>query len=230
MYRTGDLAFRAANGEIAFLGRADDQVKIRGYRIETGEIEAALLHGFEAQLGQVAVIARAVGGEQRLVAYVVARAGQEVPEQSVLRAKLLEMLPEFMAPQAYVGMESLPLTPNGKLDRRRLPEPSAVSSVTEHRAPRSETERILCALFAEVTNNAQVGLDDNFFAIGGHSLLAIRLIAQLRQEHSLELALRDLFIYPNPEALARHLVANQVKPVASLVAGAGRRKRNKTDG
>jgi amino acid adenylation domain-containing protein len=229
MYRTGDLAYRAANGEIAFLGRADDQVKIRGYRIETGEIEAALLHGFESQLGQVAVIARGVGGEQRLVAYVVARVGQEMPEQSVLRAKLLETLPEFMVPQAFVTMESLPLTPNGKLDRRRLPEPSAVSSTTEHRAPRTETEKVLCALFAEVTNNTQVGLDDNFFAIGGHSLLAIRLISQLRQMHGLELVLRDLFLHPTPEALAPHL--NQVKatPAPSIIAGAGRRKRNKTD-
>jgi hypothetical protein len=229
MYRTGDLAFRAANGEIAFLGRADDQVKIRGYRIETGEIEAALLHGFESQLGQVAVIARGVGGEQRLVAYVVARVGQEMPEQSVLRAKLLETLPEFMVPQAFVTMESLPLTPNGKLDRRRLPEPGLVSNLAEHRAPRTETEKILCQLFAEVTNNTQVGLDDNFFAIGGHSLLAIRLIAQLRQTHGLELALRDLFMHSTPGALAPHLVEVKTSPAPSIIAGAGRRKRNKAD-
>jgi amino acid adenylation domain-containing protein len=229
MYRTGDLAFRAANGEIAFLGRADDQVKIRGYRIETGEIEAALLHGFEAQLGQVAVIARAVGGEQRLVAYVVARAGHAVPEQSVLRAKLLETLPEFMAPQSYVTMESLPLTPNGKLDRRRLPEPGLASNLAEHRTPRTETEKILCQLFAEVTNNTQVGLDDNFFAIGGHSLLAIRLIAQLRQTHGLELALRDLFMHSTPEALAPHLAEVKASPAPSIIAGAGRRKRTKAD-
>jgi amino acid adenylation domain-containing protein/non-ribosomal peptide synthase protein (TIGR01720 family) len=229
MYRTGDLAFRAANGEIAFLGRADDQVKIRGYRIETGEIEAALLQGFASQLGQVAVIARAVGGEQRLVAYVVARAGYAVPEQSVLRAKLLETLPEFMAPQSYVTMESLPLTPNGKLDRRRLPEPGLVSNLAEHRAPRTETEKILCQLFAEVTNNTQVGLDDNFFAIGGHSLLAIRLIAQLRQTHGLELGLRDLFMHSTPGALAPHLVEVKAIPAPSIIAGAGRRKRNKAD-
>jgi amino acid adenylation domain-containing protein/non-ribosomal peptide synthase protein (TIGR01720 family) len=212
MYRTGDLAFRAANGEIAFLGRADDQVKIRGYRIETGEIEAALLQGFASQLGQVAVIARAVGGEQRLVAYVVARTGHEVPEQSVLRAKLLETLPEFMAPQSYVTMESLPLTPNGKLDRRRLPEPGLVSNLAEHRAPRTETEKILCQLFAEVTNNTHVGLDDNFFAIGGDSISAIRLVSRARSL-GLKLNTRAIFLHQTPESLSNvtsQLEASQI--------------------
>jgi non-ribosomal peptide synthase protein (TIGR01720 family) len=212
MYRTGDLAFRAANGEIAFLGRADDQVKIRGYRIETGEIEAALLQGFASQLGQVAVIARAVGGEQRLVAYVVARTGHEVPEQSVLRAKLLETLPEFMVPQAFVTMESLPLTPNGKLDRRRLPEPGLVSNLAEHRAPRTETEKILCQLFAEVTNNTHVGLDDNFFAIGGDSISAIRLVSRARSL-GLKLNTRAIFLHQTPESLSNvtsQLEASQI--------------------
>jgi aryl carrier-like protein len=134
-----------------------------------------------------------------------------------------------MVPQAFVTMESLPLTPNGKLDRRRLPEPGLVSNLAEHRAPRTETEKILCQLFAEVTNNTQVGLDDNFFAIGGHSLLAIRLIAQLRQTHGLELALRDLFMHSTPGALAPHLVEVKTSPAPSIIAGAGRRKRNKAD-
>jgi amino acid adenylation domain-containing protein len=229
MYRTGDLVSRRNDGALEFLGRADDQVKIRGFRIETGEIEATLLSGFKAQLAEAAVIARVLGGEQCLVAYLVWRDGHSPVDPATIRTMLLESLPEFMAPQAYVALDSLPLTANGKIDRRKLPEPDLMSNASQYRAPESENEKIVCLLFAEIAGQSQIGLDDNFFAIGGHSLAAVRLIAQLRQKYSLELSLRDLFANPTPEALAGRLVPSQDAVVSSIMSGAGRRKRGNAE-
>ena len=183
MYRTGDLARHRSDGAIEFLGRADDQVKIRGFRIELGEIEAALLQ--EPALAQVAVIAKAIQGDVRLLAYLVAHADQTPPSTAELRQHLAQSLPDYMVPSAFVVLPALPLTPNGKLDRKALPEPDALANTTTYRAPRSSHEVLLCRLFSELTATETVGLDDSFFAIGGHSLLAMRLIARLRQETGL---------------------------------------------
>jgi len=221
MYRTGDLARKRIDGAIEYLGRADDQVKIRGYRIELGEIETTLLEGFES-LAQVAVIARKMNGDQRLVAYLVARTGHLVPEVSQMRSALLSTLPDYMVPTYFVAIDALPLNANGKLDRKALPEPSLQLGSENFRAPVTTSEKLVCRLFSEITGNTNIGLDDNFFAMGGHSLLAMRLVAQLRQLSGTAIALRTLFECPTPALLAPHLETNAPDQGPQLVAGMGR--------
>ncbi len=223
MYRTGDLASRLPDCAIRFLGRADDQVKIRGFRIELGEIEAAILKQFET-LGQVAVIARVINGDKRLVAYIVAQAGQVSPGTGELRSGLSAILPDYMVPAYFVEVEQFPLSPSGKLDRRALPDPTAQLNETEYRAPRSDNEALLCRLFAEITGVEQAGIDDSFFMIGGHSLLAMRLVARIRQETGKTLALRAIFECPTPESLAPHLQELKSDKRRRLTAGMGRIK------
>ena len=199
MYRTGDLARRRSDGTLDFLGRADAQVKIRGFRIEPGEIEAALLD--LPAIAQATVQPREIAGETRLVAYFVPRPGETIPPVPALRQALAARLPDYMLPSAFVSLASLPLTVNGKLDRHALPDPD--SPGTPYRAPRSAREALICRLFADLTGTEPVGVDDDFFAIGGHSLLAMRLVARLHRETGQELPLRLLFANPTPEALAR---------------------------
>jgi len=191
MYRTGDLA-RRKNGQIIYLGRVDDQVKLRGYRIEMGEIEAALLKHFDC-FSHVAVIVREVNQIKTLVAYYVSHPQQSCPKDSELKARLLTFLPDYMVPSYYLEIDKLPLTPNGKLDRRALPLPIGRSDEQFYRAPASTNEILLCSLFSEITGTLKVSVDDSFFAIGGHSLLAMRLIAKLRSIHGKVLPLRHSF-------------------------------------
>ncbi|WP_204034473.1 AMP-binding enzyme, partial [Sinosporangium siamense] len=152
MYRTGDLAYWTADGELVFAGRADAQVKIRGYRVEPGEVEAALVA--MAGVGEAVV----VGREGRLIGYVVA--GREV-EPELLRERLGRVMPEFMVPAAVVVLDELPLTVNGKVDRAALPDPD-FAAAGSGREPRSEGERLLCGLFAQVLGHDRVGVDDSF--------------------------------------------------------------------
>jgi amino acid adenylation domain-containing protein len=189
MYRTGDLARWRADGVLDFLGRADSQVKIRGFRIELGEIEAALTR--HEGVAQAVVVAREDAGGKRLVGYIVA-AHQPGPDVAGLRAYLAQSLPDYMVPSAIMVLDGLPLTPNGKLDRRALPAPEYGSS-RARRLPRTPQEEILCSLFAEVLGLDEVGIDDNFFERGGHSLLAMRLISRIRSTLGIELAIRALF-------------------------------------
>lgn len=202
LYRTGDLARWTADGVLEFLGRSDDQVKIRGFRVEAGEAESAVtaLPG----VSQAAVTVREDRpGEPSLVAYAVPRPGAAL-EPMRLRQELRAVLPEHVVPAAVVILDELPLTPNGKLDRRALPAPD-LSGLTTATAPRTPAEAALCRLFAELLGLPSVGVHDDFFALGGHSILATRLIARVRAELGAVVPLRAVFDTPAPAALAPFL-------------------------
>ena len=200
MYKTGDLARWRADGTLEFLGRNDEQVKIRGFRIEPGEIEAQLER--HAQVSQAAVIAREdVPGDKRLVAYFT-QAGDVVVSGEELRRQLQAALPEYMVPAAFVRMESLPLTPNGKFDRRALPapDPSACSS-RQYVAPQGPIEQALARVWQDLLRVERVGREDNFFQLGGHSLLIVRMIEQLRCRN-VRVEARNVFAAPSLASLA----------------------------
>ncbi|KPI10858.1 amino acid adenylation domain protein [Actinobacteria bacterium OK074] len=202
LYRTGDLARWSADGALEFLGRSDDQVKIRGFRVEPGETEAAVaaLPG----VSQAAVTVRQdQPGDPRLVAYAVPRPGADLDPLRV-RADLAVTLPDHLVPSAVVVLAELPLTPNGKLDRKALPAPD-LTALTTATAPRTEAETQLAALFAELLDLPSVGIHDEFFALGGHSVMATRLVARIRAEFGVTVPLRAVFDTPTVAALAPHL-------------------------
>ncbi|NOK23743.1 condensation domain-containing protein, partial [Corallococcus carmarthensis] len=202
LYRTGDKARWKEDGTLEFLGRTDFQVKVRGFRIELGEIETALLR--QQGIAEATVVVREVGGDKRLVAYLVAKPGQTIDPKAV-ETELRKGLPEYMVPSAIGVLAALPLSANGKVDRKALPELEAVRSEREYEAPRTETEAKLAAIWAEVLRVPQVGVKDDFFALGGHSLLATQVASRIRTGLGVELPLRALFEAPTVEALARRL-------------------------
>jgi acyl carrier protein len=187
-----------------FLGRADDQVKLRGFRIEPGEVEAVLAtHDSVAQA--VVIIREDRPGDKRLVAYVVAAPGA-VPAAGELRRLAKERLPDYMVPSAVVTLDALPLTPNGKINRRALPAPDGARQSEEaYVQPRTDTERRIAAIWCEVLGVQSVGVEDNFFDLGGHSLLVVKLHGRLRAEFSGELSVVDIFRFPSVSALAKQL-------------------------
>ncbi len=202
LYRTGDLARRLPDGRIEFLGRLDHQVKIRGFRVELGEIETTLLG--HASIGEAVVTARDDGpqGARRLVAYVAPAPGREV-RPGELRSFLGGRLPEHMIPTAFVVMEALPVDPSGKVDRRALPAPtSEVEGGGGYQGPRTPIEERLVAIWQEVLGLDRVGVTDNFFALGGHSLIATRIMSRVRESFKLEVPLRSVFAAPTVEGLA----------------------------
>jgi acyl carrier protein len=230
MYRTGDLVrwvlpagreARSRSGPapvLEFLGRADDQVKIRGFRVEPGEVAAVLAES--PQVAQATVIAR----QDRLVAYLVpagstAASDQGAPDQGVpdqgapdqgvpdldeLRRHAAAKLPDYMIPSAFVTLDALPLTPNGKLDQAALPDPD-VSRVPAGRPPRNDQEAVLCGLYAELLGREPIGIDDDFFALGGHSLLVTKLVNRVRTELGAELSVRMVFQAPTVADLCAQL-------------------------
>ncbi|HEX2207619.1 MAG TPA: amino acid adenylation domain-containing protein, partial [Longimicrobium sp.] len=198
LYRSGDLARRRADGSLEFLGRADDQVKVRGFRIELGEIESVLLE--HPAVREAVVLARGEGDERRLVAWTVASADVTAAE---LRAHLLAHLPEYMVPGAFVPVERLPLTRNGKVDRRALPQPEAADVAgAEYVGPRTQTEQLVAALWAELVGVERVGATDRFFDLGGQSLLATRAVARVREALGVEVPVRAVFEHPALGAFA----------------------------
>ena len=209
LYRTGDLARRLPDGSIEFLGRTDHQVKIRGFRIELGEIEAAL--GQHPEVREAIVLAREdIPGEKRLVAYVVA---QRVFPITELRGFLAEKLPEHMVPSAFVFLDALPLTSNGKIDRRNLPAPDQSRPEQENSfvAPRTSVEELLARIWGEVLKLDQVGIHDNFFALGGHSLLLTQIASRIQRAFLVSLPLRILFDAPTVADQSAAIAAAQLE-------------------
>ncbi|MFF0477535.1 amino acid adenylation domain-containing protein [Streptomyces sp. NPDC004284] len=199
MYRTGDRVLWTPAGELRFLGRADGQIKLRGVRIEPGEVERAL--AAHPSVGQALVVVREDRpGEKSLVGYVVPRAQTAVTEAELL-AGARATLPEHLVPSAVVVLDALPLTVNGKPDRAALPAPHRPTAAEGGRQPRNAREEVLCALFAEILDVPRVGIDDNFFALGGHSLLGVRLVNRVRGVLGIERTVRDLFRLPTPAGL-----------------------------
>jgi amino acid adenylation domain-containing protein/non-ribosomal peptide synthase protein (TIGR01720 family) len=177
VYRTGDLARFLSDGRVEFLGRIDHQVKVRGFRIELGDIEAALAE--HPAVAHAVVLAREDRpGDKRLVGYLVPKAGQQAPAVTDLRAWLKEKLPEYMIPALFMPLETFPLTPNGKVDRRALPPPDKAVAAREYVAPRDEKEETLAAIWVEVLGLERVGIHDDFFELGGDSLLVIRVVTK----------------------------------------------------
>ncbi|MEN1599302.1 pyoverdine non-ribosomal peptide synthetase PvdD, partial [Pseudomonas aeruginosa] len=204
LYRTGDLARFQADGNIEYIGRIDHQVKVRGFRIELGEIEAALA-GLAGVRDAVVLAHDGVGGTQ-LVGYVVADSAEDAERlRESLRESLKRYLPDYMVPAHLMLLERMPLTVNGKLDRQALPQPDASLSQQAYRAPGSELEQRIAAIWSEILGVERVGLDDNFFELGGHSLLATRVISRVRQEQQLDASLKALFERPVLEAFAQGL-------------------------
>jgi acyl carrier protein len=210
LYRSGDLARYRSDGTLEYLGRADDQVKIRGYRVELGEIEAAI--AAERRVQACAVLAREdEPGNKHLVGYVVHRDG-EVPDTDELRGVLKETLPDYMIPAQFVYLDSLPLTPNGKVDRRALPAPADTGS-GRGGPPQTETERVIAAIWSELLRKDGIGIDDDFFDLGGQSMTAVGLIGRLRDAFDVNIEIAMLFERPTiaglSEAIDMLLLASQ---------------------
>jgi acyl carrier protein len=206
LYRTGDVGRWRRSGRIELAGRADRQIKIRGYRIESGEVEAAL-RGHD-DIAQAVVSVRGGGHDVRLVGYLVTRSGADQPPAG-LREHLREVLPDYMVPAAFVVLPALPVTGSGKIDHRALPEPDwgAIPGQVPA-APQTPTESRLAAIIAELLGlPAPVGVSDNFFALGGHSLTATRLMARIRADYGVDLPIRTLFSDPTVAGLAAALAA-----------------------
>ena len=203
LYRTGDLARFLPDGSVEFLGRADRQIKLHGYRIELEEIENLLSE--HATVNQAAVtIHTEQAGDERLTAYVVANTGRGKLDLSELRGHLSQHLPDYMVPTHFIVLEQLPLTPNGKVDRKALPKVNgSVALATEFIAPETPTEKALAELWKKVLRLNRVSVEENFFGAGGHSLLAMQLVGEIRDRFEIDLPLRDLFEHPTVGKLAK---------------------------
>jgi amino acid adenylation domain-containing protein len=202
LYRTGDLARQRSDGEIEFLGRVDEQVKIHGHRVELGEISATL-DRHSAVRSSVVVVGDQRSGERRLIAYVVPADGAR-PNTEQLRAHLAQHLPNYMVPAAFVCLQELALTPNGKVDRAALPAPSGANTAprADLAQPENELQRVLESIVAELLELDQVGVDENFFMLGGHSLLGAQLVTRIGDCFGVEMSLRSLFENPTVAGIA----------------------------
>ena len=205
LYKTGDLARRLPNGEIAFMGRIDQQIKLRGYRIEPEEIMAAI-NDYPGVQTSLVVAREDTPGDKRLVAYLVLQSGATVSD-SELRSALAARLPDYMVPTAFAQLEALPLTPNGKIDRVALPAPDSVNALREASGdtPQTPTEEILEQILAPLLGLPHVGRNENFFLLGGHSLLGTQVIVRVAETFGVELSLRSLFDAPTIAQLAAHI-------------------------
>ncbi|MBK5007042.1 non-ribosomal peptide synthetase [Pseudomonas sp. S32] len=216
LYRTGDLVRKRIDGIYDYLGRIDNQVKIRGFRIELGEIEASLRQA--PTVTDAVVVAREGGSGKQLVAYVVATSSQATGLCEGLRAQLQQSLPDYMVPAQWVVLDSLPLTPNGKVDRKALPAPQAVPQGDDFVAPQTELQRALAEIWQAVLKVERVGLTDNFYDLGGDSILSLQVIAKARRLKALglNLKLRDLVQKPTIGQLTGVDDSDTVSPLLTL--------------
>jgi len=225
LYKTGDLVRYLPDGNIEFLGRMDHQVKIRGYRVEPGEIENCLTD--YAGVNEARVFAGEFrGNSKELVSYVT---GQDKLDVSMLREHLKKKLPEYMIPSYFVQLEKIPLTPNGKVDRKALPAPAeaGMSSGTEYCAPRDETEQKLVRIWQEILGIEKVGVQDNFFDLGGHSLLLTGVRYKIQQSFNTDIPLANLFRYPTVAALAQYLTQKHDREAPVFQAVQSRAEKQK---
>ncbi|KLO44599.1 peptide synthetase [Mycobacterium nebraskense] len=205
LYRSGDLARRNGDGDIEFVGRADEQVKIRGFRIELGEVAAAI--SVDPSVGQAVVLAMDLPRlGKSLVGYVTPVQGgsPETVEVERIRARVAAALPDYMTPAAYVALDEIPITAHGKIDRAALPQPQ-IAAAGEYRDPATPTERRIAALFSALLGHDRVGVDDSFFDLGGHSLVATKLVTAIRSECGVELGIRDVFELATVSLLAERV-------------------------
>ncbi|UQX11763.1 non-ribosomal peptide synthetase [Candidatus Mycobacterium methanotrophicum] len=204
LYRSGDLARRNADGDVEFVGRADEQVKIRGFRIELGEIAAAI--SVDPSVGQAVVVATELPQlGKSLVGYVTpADRGTDTVDVERIRARVAAALPDYMTPAAYVVLDEIPITAHGKIDPDALPQPE-IGPATEYREPTTATERTIAGLFSTLLGRERVGLDDSFFDLGGHSLVATKLAAAIRSECDVEIGIRDVFELATVARLAERI-------------------------
>ncbi|HEX8129280.1 MAG TPA: MupA/Atu3671 family FMN-dependent luciferase-like monooxygenase [Pyrinomonadaceae bacterium] len=210
LYHTGDAARYLPDGQIEFLGRMDQQVKIRGYRIEPGEVESVLSE--HAAVEEAVLVARedASAGEVRLVAYLVTKAPLATGE---LRQFLKQKLPDYMIPSAFVALDAMPLTPNGKINRRALPAPSmqgtSAMGAADYVAPQTDLERTIAGIWQDALQVERLSTQDNFFDLGGHSLLMAQVHARLREVLQTEVPVIELFKYPTVSSLAKYFNQRQ---------------------
>jgi len=215
MYRTGDLGRLLEDGRIEFHGRADGQEKIRGHRVEPDEVATILKK--HPEVSTCVVIGNGEVADRHLIAYVVPREGT-LPESAQLREFLAERVPDYMIPASFTRIEALPLTPSGKLDRAALPVPCAkpARESVNYRAPGSPLEKRVTAMISEILNIPDVGIDDNFFVLGGHSLLGAQLVLRVRQQCGVELTLRSLFEAPTAAQLAAEVERLLIQRLESM--------------
>ncbi|MFI9360446.1 amino acid adenylation domain-containing protein [Kitasatospora sp. NPDC053057] len=209
MYRTGDRVIQRPDGQLEFIERRDHQVKIRGRRVETGEIESVIRSLEPVTDAAVAVLPDA-SGNPRLIGYLT---GPHI-QPSQVRAELAQLLPAYMIPASWLVLDTMPLTPNGKLDRKALPHPDLTEQAST-RTPRTEHERILCEILAEVLGTTNVGIDEDFFALGGDSIRSIQVVSRARKA-GLTLTTRDVFTHKTAAALAQ--IAEEAGAEASAEA------------
>jgi amino acid adenylation domain-containing protein len=211
LYRTGDLGRYRRDGRIEYVGRRDHQVKIRGYRIELGEIEAVLTQ--HPAIRDSVVVASGDGAARRLVAYLISDEKQK-PTVSDLRRFLSEKLPDYMVPSVFALLDEMPITPNGKADRNALPEPEQLRIQPEdsYETPRNTVEETLVEMWAEALGIERVGIHDNFFDLGGHSLLVTQLNSRVKERFQIEIALRSMFESPTVATLAQLIEQCQAQP------------------
>ncbi|RST53506.1 non-ribosomal peptide synthetase [Variovorax sp. DXTD-1] len=216
LYRTGDLVRWNGEGQLEYLGRIDHQVKIRGFRIELGEIEAQLLA--QPAVREAVVVAKEGPAGAKLVAYLAPHAGETI-DAAVLKERLAQVLPDYMVPRAFAVLDALPLNANGKVDRKALPEP-ALASDQAYEAPQGHVAQTVAAVWSEVLQVAQVGMHDNFFDLGGHSLLLIRAHRLLEDRLHTAIPVVNLFKYPTAQSLVQWLEQAPVRAAASATAAA----------